>query len=81
MRKSYLPLLTNVRTQLAKMVNADVQDCVIVRQGGCRFGGRCQTLMVGWRLPRTQVPNATLGINTVTWNIDWKPSDVIVACK
>ncbi len=33
MRKSYLPLLTDVRKQLAEMVNADVEDCVIVSMG------------------------------------------------
>lgn len=28
-----------------------------------------------------QVGNATVGVNTVMWNIDWKAGDVIVACK
>ncbi len=30
MRKSYLPLLNALRGRLAKLVNADVEDCVLV---------------------------------------------------
>lgn len=28
-----------------------------------------------------EVANASVGVNTVMWNIDWKEGDVIVGCE
>lgn len=74
MRKTYLPLLNDVRAQLARLVNADVEDCVMV--SFCfPFGVSGEMLMV------LQVANASVGANTVLWNIDWEEGDVIVGCE
>lgn len=45
MRRTYIPLMEKVREQLAEMVNADVDDCVLV----CSLGevGRLVLIVVG----------------------------------
>ncbi|ORX40856.1 pyridoxal phosphate-dependent transferase [Kockovaella imperatae] len=53
MRRSWLPLLNNSRSQVAKIINAKYDEVVIVK-------------------------NTTMGISTVTDNIDWQDGDVIV---
>ncbi|KZO89798.1 PLP-dependent transferase [Calocera viscosa TUFC12733] len=53
MRSILRSMLADVRERVAKVVNAETEECVIV-------------------------PNATHGVNTVLFNLEWKKGDVIV---
>jgi selenocysteine lyase/cysteine desulfurase len=55
LRLDYLQYLTDVRAKLAKMVNAQRDEILLV-------------------------PNASVGVNTVMRNFEWKKDDVIICC-
>lgn len=55
-RRTYQPLLRSVIKELAEMIGADVEDCVLTG-------------------------NATTSMNTITWNLDYQPGDVLIACE